>query len=87
MNEQERDGFIRKIGIAADDSDDLEDDEEEENDPGHHKYNCKKCQVSFGVWTFGEGIEEGSWVCELLRPGRSAVLESVRRATGPCSQP
>lgn len=46
MNEQERDGFIRKIGISAGDSDELEDDEEE-NDPEHHKYNCKKCQVSF----------------------------------------
>lgn len=47
MNEQERDGFIRKIGISAGDSDDLDDDEDE-NDPGHHKYNCKKCQVSSG---------------------------------------
>lgn len=46
MNEQERDGFIRKIGISAGDSDELEDDEEE-NDPEHLKYNCKKCQVSF----------------------------------------
>lgn len=48
MNEQERDGFIRKIGISAGDSDDLDDDddEEEEDDPGRHKYNCKKCQVS-----------------------------------------
>lgn len=51
MNEQERDGFIRKIGISAGDSDDLDDDEDE-NDSGHHKYNCKKCQVSFGVWPF-----------------------------------
>lgn len=48
MNEQERDGFIRKIGISAGDSDDMDDDEDE-NDHGHHKYNCKKCQVSFGV--------------------------------------
>lgn len=46
MNEQERDGFIRKIGISAGDSDELEDDEEE-NDPEHLKYNCKKCQVRF----------------------------------------
>lgn len=45
MNEQEREGFIRKIGISAGDSDESEDDEEE-NDPEHHKYNCKKCQVS-----------------------------------------
>lgn len=55
MNEQERDGFIRKIGISAGDSDDLDDDEDE-NDPGHHKYNCKKCQVSFAVWTFLSGV-------------------------------
>lgn len=47
MNEQERDGFIRKIGISAGDSDELDDDEDE-NDLEHHKYNCKKCQVSFG---------------------------------------
>ncbi|XP_056910995.1 PR domain zinc finger protein 15 [Takifugu flavidus] len=46
MNEQERDGFIRKIGISAGDSDDMDDDEDE-SDPGHHKYNCKKCQLSF----------------------------------------
>lgn len=45
MNEQERDGFIKKIGISADDSNES-DYEEEENDPEHHKYNCKKCQVS-----------------------------------------
>lgn len=45
MNEQEREGFIRKIGISADDTD--ESDDEEENDPEHHKYNCKKCQVSY----------------------------------------
>lgn len=49
MNEQERDDFIKKIGISADDSNES-DDEEEENDPEHHKYNCKKCQVS-GVLT------------------------------------
>ncbi|CAJ1064714.1 PR domain zinc finger protein 15 isoform X4 [Xyrichtys novacula] len=46
MDEQEREGFIRKIGISADDSDETDDDEEEE-DPEHHKYNCKKCQLSF----------------------------------------
>lgn len=45
MNEQEREGFIKKIGISADDSDDSDDDEDED-DPEHHKYNCKKCQVS-----------------------------------------
>lgn len=46
MNEQEREGFIKKIGISAGDSDESDDDEEE-NDLEHHKYNCKKCQVSF----------------------------------------
>lgn len=46
MNEQEREDFIKKIGISAGDSDESDDDEEE-NDPEHHKYNCKKCQVSF----------------------------------------
>ncbi|KAG7282647.1 hypothetical protein CRUP_017573, partial [Coryphaenoides rupestris] len=52
MDEQERQGFIKKIGISVDDSDDSDeddddDDDEEEDDPGHHKYNCKKCQLSF----------------------------------------
>lgn len=46
MDEQEREGFIKKIGISADDSDESDDDDEED-DPEHHKYNCKKCQVSF----------------------------------------
>lgn len=45
MDEQEREDFIKKIGISAGDSDD-KDDEEDEDDPEHHKYNCKKCQVS-----------------------------------------
>uniref|UniRef100_A0A3Q1GWF4 PR/SET domain 15 n=1 Tax=Acanthochromis polyacanthus TaxID=80966 RepID=A0A3Q1GWF4_9TELE len=46
MDEQEREGFIKKIGISAGDSDETDDDEEED-DPEHHKYNCKKCQLSF----------------------------------------
>ncbi|XP_051903946.1 PR domain zinc finger protein 15 [Hippocampus zosterae] len=46
MDEQEREDFIKKIGISAGDSDD-KDDEEDEDDPEHHKYNCKKCQMSF----------------------------------------
>lgn len=45
MDEQEREDFIKKIGISAGDSDETDDDDEEE-DPEHHKYNCKKCQVS-----------------------------------------
>ena len=44
MDEQERQGFIKKIGISADDSDDSDEDEDED-EPEHHKYNCKKCQV------------------------------------------
>lgn len=44
MNEREREGFIRKIGISADDTDESDDDEENTE---RHKYNCKKCQVSF----------------------------------------
>lgn len=44
MNEREREGFIRKIGISADDTDESDDDEENSNE--RHKYNCKKCQVS-----------------------------------------
>ncbi|KAK0132109.1 PR domain zinc finger protein 15 [Merluccius polli] len=46
MDEQERQGFIKKIGISADDSDDSDEDEDED-DSEHHKYNCKKCQLSF----------------------------------------
>ena len=44
MDEQERQGFIKKIGISADDSDDSDEDEDDD-EPEHHKYNCKKCQV------------------------------------------
>ncbi|KAM7398528.1 hypothetical protein PAMA_006434 [Pampus argenteus] len=49
MDEQEREDFIKKIGISAGDSDDTDgdDDDEEDDDPEHHKYNCKKCQLSF----------------------------------------
>ncbi|XP_062342029.1 PR domain zinc finger protein 15 [Osmerus eperlanus] len=46
MDEQEREDFIKKIGIAVDDSDESEEEEEEE-DPENHKYSCKKCQMSF----------------------------------------
>lgn len=46
MDEQEREGFIKKIGISAGSSDDTDEDDDEEDDPEHHKYNCKKCQVS-----------------------------------------
>lgn len=45
MDEQEREDFIKKIGISPDDSDET-DEEDEDDDPDHHKYNCKKCQVS-----------------------------------------
>ena len=47
MNEQEREDFIKKIGISAGDSDDTDLDDEDDDDPELHKYNCKKCQVSF----------------------------------------
>ncbi|KAM9847019.1 PR domain zinc finger protein 15 [Aulostomus maculatus] len=47
MDEQEREDFIKKIGISAGDSDEKDDYDEEEDDPEHHKYNCKKCQLSF----------------------------------------
>uniref|UniRef100_A0A8C3AHS0 PR/SET domain 15 n=1 Tax=Cyclopterus lumpus TaxID=8103 RepID=A0A8C3AHS0_CYCLU len=52
MDEEERECFIKKIGISAGDSDETDDDDEEEeedeeDDPEHHKYNCKKCQLSF----------------------------------------
>lgn len=44
MDEQEREDFIKKIGISAGNSE--TDDDDEDDDPEHHKYNCKKCQVS-----------------------------------------
>ena len=43
MNEEEREGFIKRIGISADDS---EETDEDEDDPEQHKYHCKKCQVN-----------------------------------------
>nr|XP_043897904.1 PR domain zinc finger protein 15 isoform X2 [Solea senegalensis] len=46
MDEQEREGFIKKIGISAGSSDETDEDEDED-DLEHHKYNCKKCQLSF----------------------------------------
>ncbi|KAJ7996747.1 hypothetical protein DPEC_G00240230 [Dallia pectoralis] len=46
MDEQEREDFIRKIGISVDTSDDT-DDSDEEDEPETHKYSCKKCPVTF----------------------------------------
>ncbi|XP_033833904.1 PR domain zinc finger protein 15 [Periophthalmus magnuspinnatus] len=46
MDEQEREDFIKKIGISAEDSEET-DEEDELEDPERHKYNCKKCQLSF----------------------------------------
>lgn len=46
MDEQEREDFIKKIGISTDDSDETDEDEEDD-DPELHRYNCKKCQMSF----------------------------------------
>ncbi|XP_054610741.1 PR domain zinc finger protein 15 isoform X2 [Dunckerocampus dactyliophorus] len=48
MDEQKREDFIKRIGISVGDSDEKDDEEEEEDDPERHKYNCKKCQMSFG---------------------------------------
>ncbi|XP_062869795.1 PR domain zinc finger protein 15 [Trichomycterus rosablanca] len=47
MDEQERESFIRKIGISMEDSEGNSDEEDEKDDPEHHKYSCKKCQVTF----------------------------------------
>ncbi|XP_042588761.1 PR domain zinc finger protein 15-like isoform X1 [Cyprinus carpio] len=47
MDEQEREDFIKKIGISMEESDDSSDEEDEKNDPEHHKYSCKKCQMTF----------------------------------------
>lgn len=52
MDEQERQDFIRKIGISMEESDDSSDEEDEKNDPEHHKYSCKKCQVKKTFCTF-----------------------------------
>uniref|UniRef100_A0A8C8J064 PR domain zinc finger protein 15 n=1 Tax=Oncorhynchus tshawytscha TaxID=74940 RepID=A0A8C8J064_ONCTS len=46
MDEQEREEFIRKIGISVDSSDDT-DEEDEDYGQETHKYSCKKCQVTF----------------------------------------
>lgn len=46
MDEQEREGFIKRIGISADDSEETDEDDDAD-DPEQHKYNCKKCQLSF----------------------------------------
>ncbi|XP_063060264.1 PR domain zinc finger protein 15 [Engraulis encrasicolus] len=47
MDEQEREEFIRKIGISMETSDDNTDEEDGKDDPEHHRYTCKKCQVTF----------------------------------------
>ncbi|KAJ8266649.1 hypothetical protein GJAV_G00133030 [Gymnothorax javanicus] len=44
MDEQEREDFIRKIGISVDDSDSNLDEDEGDDDPENHRYSCKKCQ-------------------------------------------
>uniref|UniRef100_A0A8C5FZE3 PR/SET domain 15 n=1 Tax=Gouania willdenowi TaxID=441366 RepID=A0A8C5FZE3_GOUWI len=46
MDEQEREDFIKRIGISPGDSDETDEDDDED-DAEHHKYNCKKCQLSF----------------------------------------
>ncbi|XP_012683088.2 PR domain zinc finger protein 15 isoform X2 [Clupea harengus] len=47
MDELEREEFIKKIGISMEDSDEQSDEEDGKDDPEHHKYTCKKCQVTF----------------------------------------
>lgn len=47
MDEDERQDFIRKIGISMEESDESSEEEDEKNDPEHHKYSCKKCQVKY----------------------------------------
>lgn len=59
MDEQERQDFIRKIGISTSDSDETDDDDEVD-DPEHHKYNCKKCQVSFIIFV-GYSLSSVKW--------------------------
>ncbi|KAG8450152.1 hypothetical protein GDO86_002689 [Hymenochirus boettgeri] len=44
MNEQQREEFIGKIGISSEDNDENSDESVE---PEPHKYNCKRCQISF----------------------------------------
>nr|DBA34537.1 TPA: hypothetical protein GDO54_002088 [Pyxicephalus adspersus] len=44
MNDQQRDEFIRKIGISSEDNDDNSD---ASGDSEPHKYACKRCQISF----------------------------------------
>ncbi|KAM6970634.1 PR domain zinc finger protein 15 [Aplochiton taeniatus] len=46
MDEQAREEFIKKIGIAVGDSEES-DEEDEDDDPDNYKYSCKKCQLSF----------------------------------------
>ncbi|XP_076130563.1 PR domain zinc finger protein 15 isoform X1 [Alosa pseudoharengus] len=47
MDELEREEFIKKIGISMEESDENSDEEDGKDDPEHHKYTCKKCQVTF----------------------------------------
>ncbi|XP_059824729.1 PR domain zinc finger protein 15 isoform X2 [Hypanus sabinus] len=44
MNEQQREQFISKLGIAAEETEDISDGPGE---PIPHKYSCKKCQATF----------------------------------------
>ncbi|XP_077335981.1 PR domain zinc finger protein 15 isoform X2 [Lithobates pipiens] len=44
MNDQQREEFIRKIGISSEDNDDNSDGSV---DSEPHKYACKRCQISF----------------------------------------
>ena len=58
MDELEREEFIKKIGISMEDSDEQSDEEDGKDDPEHHKYTCKKCQVRLGeahAWVIPQG--------------------------------
>ncbi|XP_048872038.1 PR domain zinc finger protein 15 isoform X2 [Brienomyrus brachyistius] len=76
MDEQEREDFIRKIGISVDDSDINSGEDDADNDPENHKYSCKKCQV-----TFAKGREYLKHIMEVHKErGYSCVICNRRFA-------
>uniref|UniRef100_A0A3B3QC11 PR/SET domain 15 n=1 Tax=Paramormyrops kingsleyae TaxID=1676925 RepID=A0A3B3QC11_9TELE len=76
MDEQEREDFIRKIGISVDDSDVNSGEDDADNDPENHKYSCKKCQV-----TFAKGREYLKHIMEVHKErGYSCVICNRRFA-------
>ncbi len=73
MDEQEREDFIKKIGISMEESDDSSDEEDEKNDPEHHKYSCKKCQVKgkAGNFKMAQYLINNDRACHWLSIGPS----------------